>query len=88
MRREFDVLVPGIDRQTGRGLICALKHGESQCDSKYALFAVNDLQNAEKIVDDLDITIRKTGKPITQSSSSKSIDLQESIAAITESSEK
>ena len=88
MRREFDLLVHGIDRQSGRGLICALKHGESQCDSKRALFAVKDRQSAEKIVDELYITIRKTGNPTSQSSSSKAIDLQELIAAITELREK
>ena len=81
-RADLAFLIPGIDRQTGHGLICAVKSGENQCDSKQMLFALSNQQDAQEIVRGLYDSIRRTGNPIYQSSSSESIDIKELIEAL------
>jgi hypothetical protein len=81
-RTDLAFLIPGIDRQTGQGLICAVKSGENQCDSKQMLFALSNQQDAQEIVRGLYDSIRRTGNPIYQSSSSDSIDIKELIDSI------
>jgi Circadian oscillating protein COP23 len=78
-RTDLAFLIPGIDRQTGHGLICAVKSGENQCDAKQMLFALRNQQEAQEIVRGLYDSIRRTGNPIYQSSSSDSIDIKELI---------
>jgi Circadian oscillating protein COP23 len=76
----FNHLTIGVDRKTGRGLICAVGSLSTTCNSKYVLFYVNNQQTAKSIIDELSKSLRKTaGKPISQSSSNESIDMQELI---------
>jgi hypothetical protein len=78
-RHGLDLLIAGLDRKTGQGLICAIKYGEKKCDLQHMLFAVNNQQNAQEIIHGLYDSIRRTGNPIVQSSSGESIDVQELI---------
>jgi Circadian oscillating protein COP23 len=80
--KQFDLLIAGRDKTTGQGLICAIKHGEKICDSKHLLFSVNNQAEAKEIVQGLYSSMRKNGKPVPQSSSSESIDIQELIDSI------
>jgi Circadian oscillating protein COP23 len=81
-RGNLNFLIPGIDRQTGHGLICAVKSGENQCDTKQMLFALRNQQDAQEILRGLYDSIRRTGNPIYQSSSSESIDIKELIDSL------
>ena len=78
---DFNRLVPGVDRKTGQGLICASKkYGEDRCDSKHMLFAVNNQKDAQEVIRDLYQSMRyRVSSPTSQSSSSESIDLQELV---------
>jgi Circadian oscillating protein COP23 len=80
--KQFDLLIAGRDKTTGQGLICAIKYGEKTCDSKHLLFSVDSQANAKEIVQGLYSSMRKNGKPVPQSSSSESIDIQELIDSI------
>ena len=84
-RGNLNFLTAGIDRQTGYGLICAVKSQKNQCDTKQMLFALNNQQDAKEIIDGLYDSIRRTGNPIYQSSSSESIDIKELIDSVTNS---
>jgi hypothetical protein len=84
-RHDLAFIIPGIDRQTGHGLICAVKSGENQCDAKQMLFALKNQQDAQEIVRGLYDSIRRTGNPIYQSSSSDSIDIKELIDSLANS---
>ncbi len=81
-RGNLNFLVPGIDRQTGHGLICAVKSRENQCDAKQMLFALRNQQDAQEIVRGLYDSIRRTGNPIYQSSSNESIDIKELVDSL------
>lgn len=84
-RTDLAFLIPGIDRQTGHGLICAVKSSGNQCDAKQMLFATRDQQDAQEIVRGLYDSIRRTGNPVYQSSSSDSIDIKELIDSLVNS---
>ena len=86
-RGSFNHLVPGINRKTGQGLICAVKEKNGPCDSNQSLFAVNNLQQANEITQELNDSIRKNGNPTYQSSSNESIDMKELIDSIGKSTE-
>lgn len=79
---NFNHLVPGMDRKSGRGLICAVSKSDSICDADKMLFTVNSQQDAQEIVTGLYDSIRRTGNPTNQSSSNASIDMQELIDSI------
>jgi Circadian oscillating protein COP23 len=79
---NFNHLVPGMDRKSGRGLICAVSKSNSICDTDKMLFSVNSQQDAREIVTGLYDSIRRTGNPTYQSSSNESIDMQELIDSI------
>jgi Circadian oscillating protein COP23 len=83
---DFNRLVSGVDRKTGQGLICASKkYGENQCDSKRMLFAVNSQQDAKDIIRDLYQSMSsRVSNPVSQSSSSESIDLQELVNSMSQ----
>jgi Circadian oscillating protein COP23 len=79
-RHTFNHLMIGVDQKTGRGLICAVGSLSTTCNSKHVLFYVNNQQTAKSIIDELSKSLRKTaGKPIPQSGSNESIDMQELI---------
>jgi hypothetical protein len=80
--KQFDLLIPGTDKTTGQGLICAVKYGENKCDYKHMLFTVNNQTDAKEISQRLYSSMRQNGKPVPQSSSSESIDIQELIDSI------
>ena len=79
---NFNHLVSGMDRKSGRGLICAVSKSNSICDADKMLFTVNSQKDAQEIVTGLYESIRRTGNPNYQSSSHESIDMQELIDSI------
>ena len=81
-RNDLAFIIPGIDRQTGYGLICAVKSSSNQCDPQQMLFPLRNQQDAQEIVRGLYDSIRRTGNPIYQSSSSESIDIKELIDSL------
>ncbi len=83
-KRSLDRLVAGVDSKTGQGLICATKYQDKQCNSdpKRMLFATNTQQDAQAIVQSLYDSIRRVSNPVSQSSSSTSIDLRELIKSV------
>jgi hypothetical protein len=81
-RGNFNHLVSGIDRQSGRGSICAVSKSNSTCDGESILFTVNNQKEAREIVTGLYESIRQTGNPLYQSSSNESIDMRELIDSI------
>jgi hypothetical protein len=64
---------------SGRGLICAVRNRDNVCDSSKMLFAVNNWQKASEIIQVLYASMRKSGKPLYQSSPEESIDMKELI---------
>jgi Circadian oscillating protein COP23 len=78
-RGDLQHIVAGTDRSSGRGLICAVRSRNTICDKSQMLFAVNNKQKASEIIQVLYATMRKSGKPVYQSSSDESIDMKELI---------
>jgi hypothetical protein len=78
-RGDLQHIVAGTDRSSGRGLICAVRNRDTNCDSSKMLFAINNRQKASEIIQVLYASMRKSGKPIYQSSSEESIDMKELI---------
>ncbi|WP_373539751.1 COP23 domain-containing protein [Chamaesiphon sp.] len=82
-------LVPRPEPKTGRGILCALLTEKQVCQDKDILFSVNNAAQADSIVADLYRAMSpKVSRPIYQSSSAQSIDMQELIKSISESAEK
>lgn len=84
-RNDLPFLNSGIDRQTGHGLICAVKSAANQCDAEHMLFTLSNQQDAQEVVRGLYDSIRRTGNPLYQSSSSESIDIKELIDSLVNS---
>jgi Circadian oscillating protein COP23 len=81
-KKQFDRLITGHDKTSGQGIICATKYSTNKCDSEHMLFALNNKQDGQEIVGGLYNSLRQNGKPLPQSSSSVSIDIQELIDSI------
>jgi hypothetical protein len=84
--KDFNILKIGIDRQTGRGLICAVKDDQTPCDSAHMLYAVNNHEKAKEFKDRLLDSMKKAGNPQYQSSSDDSIDMKQLIDALSKPS--
>jgi hypothetical protein len=78
-RGNLQYITAGTDRSSGRGLICAVRSRDTDCDSSQVLFAVNNRQKAGEIIEVLYASMRKSGRPLYQSSSEESIDMKELI---------
>jgi hypothetical protein len=88
-RRDFKILVPRPERKTGKGILCALLTEKQVCQEKDILFRVENDAQANSIVANLyQAMSSKVSRPIYQSSSAQSIDMQELIKSISESAEK
>lgn len=81
-RHDFNYLIAGTDRKTGKGLICAVRDRSATCDVKKMLFTVVDRQNAQNIIQDIYDSMKKTGNPTYQTDPDRSIDMQEFIKSI------
>ena len=86
---DFKKLVPKIERNSGKGILCALLSEKQVCQEKDILFRVNNAAKADSLVADLfQAMSSKVGSPIYQSSSAQSIDMQELIKSISDSADK
>jgi Circadian oscillating protein COP23 len=86
-RGNFHHLVAG-ENKDGKGLICAMNSNRDVCLQKDAIFVVKNSKEAIDITSRLFEAIQKPrvgGKPIYESSSVRSIDMQELIKSITNS---
>jgi hypothetical protein len=82
-RGNFQKLVPGVDRRTGSGLICAVSGSNDPCQLNRVLFTVKTERDAKEITERLRGTMNNnSGTPIYQSSTAESIDMQELIDSI------
>jgi Circadian oscillating protein COP23 len=87
-RGNFHHLVAGINNTNGQGIVCAMSSRQNICLPKDALFAVKNDKEAKDITSRLFAAIQRPtvgGKPIYESSSAQSIDMQELIKFITNS---
>jgi Circadian oscillating protein COP23 len=81
-RHNFNYLITGTDRKTGRGLICAVRDRSAICDVNKMLFTVVDRQNARNIIQEIYDSMQKTSNPSYQTDPNQSIDMQELIKSI------
>jgi Circadian oscillating protein COP23 len=88
-RRNFHKLVPNVERSSGKGILCALLTEKQVCQEKDILFRVNNAAQADSIVANLyQAMSSKVSRPLYQSSSAQSIDMQELIKSITDPADK
>jgi hypothetical protein len=75
---NFDKLIAGIDKNSGLGLICAVRSTEKTCDRSNLLLTLNTGSDAEDMLNRLRGTINGSGKgsPIPQSSGENEIDMR------------
>ncbi|PSB55079.1 COP23 domain-containing protein [Chamaesiphon polymorphus] len=89
-RGDFKKFAPQSNNKNGLGILCALSFQGKACTEKDILFTVKNANEANKIVADLYQSLQNAtvGRPIYQSSSSQSIDMQELINGISNSTDK
>jgi hypothetical protein len=77
-RGSFDKLIPGIDKSSGLGLICAVRYTERMCDRSKMLLTLNTGSDAGDMLDRIRGTLSNPdkGSPIPQSSGENEIDMQ------------
>jgi hypothetical protein len=67
-------LTSGGDKQTGLGLICALKDRDQVCDRSTMLFTLKSYQSADQTIADLsNIVTGRTTNPLYQNSGGKTV---------------
>jgi hypothetical protein len=77
-RGSFDKLIPGIDKSSGLGLICAVSYTEKTCDRSNMLLTLSTDSDADDMLNHIRgmLSNPDKGSPIPQSGGENEIDMQ------------